>query len=147
MPVSAVCQLGQDWGQDVERQVLERRPELFERRHFGGDDFTHIVGIVGDNIEDRDNRPLPALNHVVYHRFGSVRRTGHLSQGPSGSDPSCLLASLPDFWQAVKGSARVYLEAYTSILMIAKDRLVRKLGTIIVSTQGLFNSLCKGGFL
>ena len=27
--------------------------------------------------------------------------------------------------QAVKGSSRVYLEAYTSILMINKERLVR----------------------
>lgn len=35
---------------------------------------------------------------------------------------SQLLTSLH---QAIKGSARVYLEAYTSILMIEKDRLVR----------------------
>lgn len=27
--------------------------------------------------------------------------------------------------QAVKGSARIYLEAYTSILMVDKERLVR----------------------
>jgi diphthine synthase len=29
------------------------------------------------------------------------------------------------YYQAIKGSVRVYLEAYTSILMIQKERLVR----------------------
>lgn len=29
------------------------------------------------------------------------------------------------YWQAIKSSVRVYLEAYTSILMIEKERLVR----------------------
>lgn len=32
---------------------------------------------------------------------------------------------MPDEVQAVKKSNRVYLEAYTSILMVSKERLVR----------------------
>ena len=41
--------------------------------------------------------------------------------------PISLLVSMVYVWKAVKGSSRVYLEAYTSILMVQKEKLVSQL--------------------
>lgn len=66
--------------------------------------------IIGLGLADEKDITLRGLEVIII----LVLFTGFLRP----SDPSCS-------YQAIKNSSRVYLEAYTSILMIQKERLVR----------------------
>ena len=68
----------------------------------------------------------PTIHDVLHYWAWALRRKGHYCQRFGG-----LHAIRPTFFifdetsQAVKSCSRVYLEAYTSILMVEKSRLVR----------------------
>lgn len=66
--------------------------------------------IIGLGLSDEKDVTLRGLEVIIILVF----LTGFLR--PSDPSPS---------YQAIKNSSRVYLEAYTSILMIQKERLVR----------------------
>jgi hypothetical protein len=63
------------------------------------------------------------LLDVLPDRPWALRRKGHHDSWPGGRD-SVLCERSSDSLQAVKACSRVYLEAYTSILMVEKERLV-----------------------
>ena len=69
----------------------------------------YVIGLGLSDEKDITLRGLEVCHDVAY--------------GPSGNSVTCSDPAM----QAIKGSTRVYLEAYTSILLIEKERLVCEL--------------------